>query len=150
MKNTITQRIITLGAFALVLVTIFAFVTINESSSSASSIVNADIVFGRGPNCTSRGICSVDEPGDSMTGNILSNNAQIQVNSNGQTEITIFKDAISVSTMETQFVNGYFEQEVDILIPNYFSDQTGSDSDFEIEIGTYQVIDLGDRYTISF
>lgn len=151
MKNINLQRVIYLSTFSLLLLTIFAFVSTNDSSPTATTAVSVDVQFGRGPNCTSRGVCSVDEPGDSFggSGGDISN-AQIHINASGQTVITILKVDISPSTIAAQFVNGYFEQQEDVTFPNYFAGSSESNEDLEIKTGSYQVVDLGDRYSISF
>ena len=152
MKNNVTKKMALIGFLLLLLISLFSFAIVGKKSTKKTVAVSANVQFGRGPTCVSRGICSIDEPGESSTGTsgMGQGNAQIHVNANGQPVVEIFKNFISVSTMETQFVNGYFEQLEDVTIPTYFSQQSSTLGNLKINKGSYPVLDLGDRYAISF
>lgn len=148
MKTSPLLSIASLICFALLSMSLVAFIS-SETEPHSAALAQVNIQFGRGPNCTSRGICSVDAPSGSpsFSGGNLSP-AQITYRSNNQLVITIFKTDISVSAMQTQFVNGTFEQleSISFTDPNL----PESSPPVSIAVGSYTVDDLGDRYSISF
>lgn len=138
------------GLFFFLLSSIFFLAFFVPTTGSHSDyLANVDIQFGRGPNCTSRGICSIDAPSGSLgfSGGNLSP-AQLTYDSNNHLVISIYKIDISVSTMQTQFVNGMFEQLESISFTQ--SNQPEHSPPTTIAAGNYSVVDLGDRYTITF
>lgn len=85
-----------------------------DFGASQQTIIYAQATFGRGPNCTGRGLCSLDEISQLIAGN---NNSEIYLNDSGRICIEVNKSAISVTEAQQQFVRDSFYLDTPFDLP---------------------------------
>lgn len=109
----------------------------------AGPIITLSVEFGRGEDCTGRGICKITVGGSmkSSTGNLNDNT--------GNLEVTIFKSTNLAGVYETQFINGVFEVPVAYSLSTEVCNKLGV-ANFTIKAGKYKVEETRGQYKIIF
>ncbi len=137
--------------YFLMLLDIFPLQSNTWSSYTAPAISSTAvaITFGRGPSCTGRGLCQVEEPG-TFTAGAGEVWGQMSVDANGALQMSISKSGISVKEQETQFKNGVFKIIDAYALPTDLSSQMGFSQSLTISPGDYAVQEDATHYTIAF
>lgn len=116
--------------------------------ASVSSIA-VDITFGRGPSCTGRGLCQVDEPGIvTVNANVV--RGELSLHSSGSLQLSIDKNAISAGEQSTQFKAGQFKIIDAYALPVALSNQMGFSQSLSLAPGDYPVEENTTHFTIAF
>lgn len=123
---------------------IAAFILLATTAETfAGPIITLSIEFGRGPDCTGRGLCKI-----TVGGTMKSITANINDNS-GNLELVIMKSSNSASVYESQFINGVFEVPVAYTLSSDVCSKLGVDK-FTIKTGKYQIVETRSQYKIIF
>lgn len=143
-----TKRIsvVLIPAFAIFL-TLFMVSIINGQGLKAFKVngSNVGVEFGKGPFCDGDGLCSISND-DNRNAAIYP--ATLYKTKQGAIQLEISKSAITGSDIEAQLVDGWFDQEEQLIIgPDVLSPIGVSDT---IAIGAYQVIAENNHYIIDF
>lgn len=112
------------------------------------AVVYAQATFGRGPNCSGRGLCNLDASDTQNSVGGVDN--KLYIDSLGRMCMDIDKSAISVIVAEQQFVNDSFYIDAFFTIPTTITTALLMPQDSKIAPGYYPVDETSSRFLITF
>jgi hypothetical protein len=140
----------TFAFFVLICLGLIFLPSANEAPIIEEIRAEVNIKFGRGPNCTGRGSCSLAQP-DGKQNTTFDSSGELYVNAGGNLVLEIDKSSMTVQMMEEQFVEGMFLMEENLVIPESLGEAINSGpSGSVIQAGIYPVQNFPDYFLIQF
>ena len=138
--------VVLIPAFAILLL-LFMVSIINGQGliSFKANASNTGVTFGKGPFCDGNGLCSISDDND-RNSNLYP--CVVYKTKQGAIQLEIEKSAITGTDIEAQLIDGWFDQEEQLIIgPDVLSPIGVPDT---IAVGSYQVITNNHQYLIDF
>lgn len=139
---------------AVILLAAGIFYSFRATDRVVVDAVDVDIEFGRGPDCSNRGTCSITESsGNSRESELPEGSGKLYFDASGHLVLEIAKSSLKDGIMAEQFAENLFEFDKDLNLPaeifGKLNQPQRSRTHAKIKAGKYKVVEEAEYFKIT-